>query len=114
VAALKAAGMEVPPLTGQDAELAAIQRIVSGDQFMTVYKAIKPEAEKAAEVAVALAQGEEVSGDTDVEGVPSTLLDPVVVTIDNVGDTVIADEFYTVDQICTSEYAAACEAAGLN
>ena len=58
------------PTTGQDAELAAIQRILAGEQFMTVYKAIKPEAEAAAELAVALAQGEEppsglVTGEVD-------------------------------------------------
>jgi len=113
VAALKANGMTVPPLTGQDAELSAIQRIVAGDQYMTVYKAIKPEAEKAAEVAVSLAQGQKVTGDTQVNGVPSTLLNPVVVTVDNVKDTVVKDGFYTVDQICTAEYAAACKTAGL-
>ena len=45
------------PTTGQDAELAAIQRILAGEQYMTVYKAIKPEAEAAAELAVALVQG---------------------------------------------------------
>ena len=55
IAAMKAAGINpLPPVTGQDAELAAIQRILAGEQYMTVYKAIKPEAEAAAEVAVAL------------------------------------------------------------
>ena len=49
-----------PVVTGQDAELSAIQRIITGDQYMTVYKAIKPQAERAAEVAVALLRGEEV------------------------------------------------------
>ena len=51
-----------PIVTGQDAELSAIQRILTGDQHMTVYKAIKPQAELAAEVAVALLEGEEVDG----------------------------------------------------
>ena len=59
IAAMRAAGINpVPPTTGQDAELAAIQRIISGDQYMTVYKAFKPEADQAAELAVALAQGQ--------------------------------------------------------
>ena len=58
-AAIEQAGfLQVPPLTGQDAELAAIQRIVAGDQTMTVYKAIKPEAEAAAAMAFALVKGE--------------------------------------------------------
>ena len=50
---------EDPPVTGQDAELAAIQRILIGEQYMTVYKAIKAEAEAAAELGVALATGED-------------------------------------------------------
>ena len=55
---MKAAGIDptTRPTTGQDAELAAIQRILAGEQYMTIYKAIKPEAEGAAELAVALAQ----------------------------------------------------------
>ncbi len=49
IAAMKAAGLSpLPPVTGQDAELAGIQRILAGEQYMTVYKAIKPEAEAAA------------------------------------------------------------------
>ena len=116
---MKAAGITpIPPVTGQDAELAAIQRIVQGDQYMTVYKAIKPEAEKAAEIAVALAQGKEVTGadakvDNGKKQVPSVLLTPVAVTKDNIKTTVVADNFYTAAQICTADYAAACKAAGL-
>jgi hypothetical protein len=48
------------PTTGQDAELGAIQRILTGEQYMTVYKAVTPEARDAAEVAVALAQGKPI------------------------------------------------------
>ena len=56
IAALKAGGVTpLPPVTGQDAELAAIQRIIAGDQTLTIYKAIKPEAEGAAKAALALA-----------------------------------------------------------
>lgn len=115
IAAMKAANISPwPPVTGQDAELAAIQRIVAGDQFMTVYKAIKPEAERAAELAVALLNGERPDADTQVEGVPSFLLEPVVVTRDNIADTVVADGFFTVDEICTAQYAEACTAIGLS
>ena len=61
IAAMKAAGLNpLPPVTGQDAELAAIQRIVAGEQYMTVYKAIEPEAQKAAELACDLATGTSV------------------------------------------------------
>jgi D-xylose transport system substrate-binding protein len=119
ITAIKASGRTtVPPVTGQDAELAAIQRIVAGDQYMTVYKAFKPEADKAAEIAVKLAKGEKPSVDDTVndgtKDVPSVLLTPTAVTVDNVKDTVIADGLYSVDDICTSAYASACSAAGIN
>lgn len=114
IAALKAANVEPWPIvTGQDADLAAIQRIVAGEQYMTVYKAIRLEAEKAAEVAVSLARGEPVTGDTMVGATRSTLFDPVSVTIDNILETVVADGFWSVDEICTPDYAAACAAAGI-
>jgi D-xylose transport system substrate-binding protein len=122
IAAMKSAGMDPKqiPVTGQDAELAAIQRIVAGEQYMTVYKAIKPEAEAAAELAFALLKGEDppaglVNGEEDNgQGmVPSVLLEPVAVTVDNINDTIIADGFWTVDQICTPEYQQACEEAGI-
>jgi D-xylose transport system substrate-binding protein len=114
IAALRAANVvPLPVVTGQDAELAGIQRIISGDQYMTVYKSIRPEAGLAAEVAVKLAKGEKVTGQTTVGGVPSTLFEPVAVTIDNIMSTVVADGSYTVAQICTAEYAAACAAAGI-
>lgn len=114
IAALKAANVEpFPIVTGQDAELSALQRIITGDQYMTVYKAIKPQAELAAEVAVALLHGEEVTAPMDSDGVPTTLLDPVAVTVDNIVETVVADGFWTIDDICTPQYADACEAAGI-
>lgn len=114
VAALKAADADPwPVITGQDAELTAIQRIVTGDQYMTVYKAIRPQARLAAEVAVALITGEEFTAPLEIDGTPATLLEPVAVTVDDILETVVADGFWTVEQICTPEYAAACEAAGI-
>jgi D-xylose transport system substrate-binding protein len=124
VAALTGAGVAanaLPPITGQDAEVAAIQRILAGEQAMTIYKPIPIEAETAAEVAVALANGDEVpttseSGieQSDYEGVTSYIFTPIVVKQDNVGDTVIADGFYTADDICTGDYTKACEDAGIS
>ena len=102
-----------PAVTGQDAELSAIQRILMGDQHMTVYKAIEPQAELAADVAVALLHGEEVTAPMRIDGTPATLLDPVAVTVDNIMETVVADGFWSVDDICTPAYADACEAAGI-
>ena len=117
VAALTGAGISadaLPPITGQDAELAAIQRIVAGEQFMTIYKPIKVEAEKAAEIAVQLANDEKITGTEDFQGVASFIFDPIVVTQDNVADTVVKDGFYSVDDICTENYADACTQAGLS
>ncbi len=122
IAAMKAAGIkpESKPTTGQDAELEAIQRILVGEQFMTVYKAIEPEANAAAEIAVALAQEEEVpsglvNGKTnnELEDVPSVLLEPVAVTKDNINETIVKDEFWPTSEICTGPYKAACKEAGI-
>lgn len=114
IAALKAANVSpLPPVTGQDAELAAIQRIVSGDQYMTIYKAIRKQASLAAEAVVALLQGQPVRADSVVNGTPTTLLKASVVTIDSIMGTVVADGIYTVAQICTPQYAADCAAAGI-
>jgi D-xylose transport system substrate-binding protein len=122
IAAMKSAGIDpsTRPTTGQDAELAAIQRILADEQYMTVYKAIKPEAEAAAELAVALVNGEDppsglVNGKTDngMEQVPSVLLKPVAVTKDNIQDTIVKDGFWKPSEICTGKYAAACKQAGI-
>jgi D-xylose transport system substrate-binding protein len=85
---------------------------------MTVYKAIKPEAEAAAQMAVDLLQGKKYDQATrkvpnGTLDVPSQLLTPVEVTKDNIKDTVVKDGFYKVSQICTKKYAAACKKAGL-
>jgi D-xylose transport system substrate-binding protein len=120
IAAMKGQGIDPKtiPTTGQDAELAAIQRILIGEQYMTVYKAIKPEAEQAAELAVQLARGETPPAPKDkvpngMKDVPSILLTPVAVTKDNINDTIIKDEFWSVDEVCTGKYAAACKEAGI-
>ena len=122
IAAMKSAGINSAqrPTTGQDAELAAIQRILAGTQYMTVYKAIKPEAEQAAQMAVDLVNGRKPPAslvkdkvDNGQLQVPSVLLTPVAVTKDNVKDTIVKDGFWTTNQICTSAYASDCKAAGL-
>jgi len=123
IAAMKGAGIDpkTRPTTGQDAELAAIQRILLGEQYMTVYKAIKLEAEAAAELAVSLAKGEAPPSsmtlskvNNGTKDVPSVLLAPVAVTKDNIKSTVVADGFWTVQQILnTPELQAAGKAVGL-
>lgn len=90
-------------ISGQDADLAAVQRIAEGTQSMTVYKPIQDIAEKNAEVAVQLAEGKEVetedtvnNGSTDV---PFIKLDPIKVSQDNLVDTVIADGFHSFEDV---------------
>ncbi|MFF7634337.1 sugar ABC transporter substrate-binding protein [Kitasatospora sp. NPDC008050] len=117
ITALKAAGINNIPVGGQDAAPDAIQRILTGDQAYTIYKAYKPEAEGAATIAVDLVNGVGVTGtataSTNSGGVdvPSLLLTPVVVTKNNIKETVIADGLYKVSDICTAQYADACKAA---
>jgi D-xylose transport system substrate-binding protein len=120
VNALRSAGINDIPVGGQDAELAALQRIVTGDQTFTIFKGYKPEAETAAEMAIRAMRGQEmgdvapdtVDSPTD-DGIPARLLDPVAVTVDNITDTVITDDYYTVEEVCTDEFAQACQDAGI-
>ncbi|GAA2381803.1 sugar ABC transporter substrate-binding protein [Nonomuraea africana] len=107
------------PLTGQDAELAAIQRILLGTQTMTIYKPIKPEAENAARLAVDLATGKGVTPTTTVDNgtsaaIPAQIIAPIVVTKENIKDTVVKDGFWKPDEICGAAVKAACEAAGIS
>ncbi|MEW2400894.1 substrate-binding domain-containing protein [Streptomyces sp. NPDC046862] len=121
--ALKTAGVsKVPPVTGQDADLDAVRRIVSGDQYMTVYKSYPQEADAAAEMAVAKIQGRSIEFDALTrdkvdsptnENIPSQLVPVVALTKENIEDTVVKDGIYTVKQICTSKYRSACQEIGL-
>lgn len=91
------------PVSGQDAELSAIQRIVLGTQTSTVYKPINSLAQKAAEIAVSLANGQKISTDLLVENgkisVPSILVDPIMVDKNNIEETVIKDGFHSRESI---------------
>ena len=111
------------PVTGQDATDEGLQRVLLGTQCMTVYKAIKQEADAAAALAVALAKGEIPTADglatgtvTDSETggtVKSVLLVPMSIFPENVKD-VIADGFTTYDRVCaTDELKKKCEEYGI-
>jgi D-xylose transport system substrate-binding protein len=118
IAAMKRAGYkELPPITGQDAELGAVQRILTGEQYMTIYLDIRAEAEKSAELAVSLVKGEQPPATSKVDNgtaeIPAVLLDPIAVTADKVKDTIVKDGFYKADQICTAEVKDACAKAGI-
>jgi D-xylose transport system substrate-binding protein len=125
--ALEAAGIEGAPVSGQDATVGGIQNVLLGKQTMTVYKPVQSEAEVAAAVALALRDGTDINSVTTTaefsligikaedgqptdsptgEGVvPYFALVPIGVTADDVADTVIADGFRTVEEICTGDVA---------
>lgn len=90
-------------ISGQDADLAAIKRIVDGSQTMTVYKPITNLADKAAEISVTLGKEEKVESNATLNNgakdVPAYLLEPVVVTKENIDETVIKDGFHTKEAI---------------
>lgn len=124
IEALKDAGVtKMPPVTGQDANLDAVQRIVAGEQFMTVYKPFAQEATNAAKMAVYKVQGRDIEFDAltqdsvdsaSEKDIPAQLVSVVAVKQKNIKDTVVQDGVYTVKDICTAEYAADCAAIGLN
>ena len=123
--ALQAAGIGPLPVSGQDATAPGIQNILLGTQTMSVYKPIEAEAAVAAAVALALRNGDDVTaiesdfeftiiGINAADGQPSETpegegvvpyfaLVPIGVTADNVADTVIADGFRTVEEICVGD-----------
>jgi D-xylose transport system substrate-binding protein len=90
-------------VSGQDADLAAIIRILNGTQTMTVYKPLGSQAKMAAEAAVALAKGEAAKSTAAVsigdKTIPAIPLNPVVVTKDNIKETVIKDGFQSLETI---------------
>jgi D-xylose transport system substrate-binding protein len=106
------------PVTGQDATLQGLQNILAGDQCMTVYKAVKQEADAAAKLAVGLAKGEQQTAPDTIKDpesgrdVPSVLLQPVSITIDNVND-VVADGYIKKEELCSGSFAAKCTQAGV-
>ncbi|MDF2268520.1 substrate-binding domain-containing protein [Streptomyces coacervatus] len=121
ISALKRAGVgRLPPVTGQDADLDAVRRIIRGEQYMTVYKPFRAEAAAAAAMAVALGRGEDprkvattMTDSPTTSRIPSVLLTPSTVTARNIGQTLVKDDVYTVEQICTRKLRPACEKAGL-
>ncbi|MFD3734292.1 sugar ABC transporter substrate-binding protein [Streptomyces sp. NPDC058632] len=123
IEALDEAGVsDLPPVTGQDAELAAVQRVVAGTQYMTVYKSFLLEAGGAAEMAVARVQGRDIQFDSlagervdspTQKDIPSMLVPVVALTQDTIEDTVVRDGVYDVEDICTAKYRAACASIGL-
>ncbi len=120
ISALKARKLKQIPVTGQDATPQGIQNILSGDQCMTVYKAVKKEADAASKLAIALATGKEpeaglVNGKTNdtARDVPSVLLVPEAITKDNL-KVVFDDGFLKASDVCVGKYADLCTKAGIS
>jgi D-xylose transport system substrate-binding protein len=121
LAAINSAGIQpVPPITGLDCELAAIQRILVDQQYSSVYLPIDMMATEAADIAYALATTGEVPQDKIARTVNNGAIDvpsvdiPVVnVDKSNIQEKIIDTGFWTVDEICTPEFEEACVAAGL-
>lgn len=114
IAAFKAAGDPVPPVSGNDAELAAAQRIVNGDQYNTISKPIKIVAGASADVAYAFAQGKTPAGKTTLFNTPSQLFVPTVVTKENLKKQLIDSGELKASDVCTKEYAKGCAALGIS
>lgn len=107
IQALKEKGLDGKiPVSGQDAELSAIQRIVAGTQTSTVYKPINSIAYKAAELAVALVNGQVLETGSSINNgkidVPSYFLEPVLVNNGNIVETVIKDGFHAYEDVYSS------------
>jgi D-xylose transport system substrate-binding protein len=110
------------PVTGQDATADGLKAILSGDQYMTVFKPIKQEAEATAKLAAALAKGDKAAADkiatdesddpTGKRKVKSVLLEPFLITKADV-KRVIDEGYVTAEEVCTGEMKAACTEAGI-
>ena len=90
-------------VTGQDAALDAVQRVVEGKQTMTIYKPIQPLAFSAVDSAIKFARGEKVDAKDKVNNgkidVPSILQEPIVVDKNNVVQTVIKDGYHKMEDV---------------
>ncbi|MEI5131918.1 substrate-binding domain-containing protein [Streptomyces libani] len=118
-AALKSAGIKDVPVGGQDAELPALQRLVAGTQYFTIYKEVRPEAETAAEIAFRLLRGKSIKSLTTTtadskskSGIPAELFKAQIVTKKNMKNTVVRDGAVRTDLLC-EDLADACKSVGL-
>ncbi|EKN00312.1 MULTISPECIES: sugar ABC transporter substrate-binding protein [Acidocella] len=115
IRALQAVGLAGKiPVTGQDATNGGLTYILEGLQSMTVFKYVPQEAAAAAQFAVGIAaDGKAPAGLVNGKvnngkiNVPSVLLTPLVVTADNMKDTVIKSGYATLPSICVGDAAKA-------
>jgi D-xylose transport system substrate-binding protein len=114
IAAFRGAGVNpVPPVTGNDAEIAAIQRIIAGTQFNTISKPSVVVGEAAAEAAAGFLEGDPPEGETTLFDTPAQLFEPTVVTRENVKEIIFDGGIYTRGEVCTGEFADGCAELGI-
>ncbi|MGB5558246.1 MAG: sugar ABC transporter substrate-binding protein [Paracoccaceae bacterium] len=114
IAAFKAAGVDpVPPVTGNDATIAALQLIIAGDQYNTISKPSEIVAAAAANVAYKMLQGETPAAEMTLYDTPSQLFVPAVVTKENLKAEIIDKGINTAAELCTGRYAEGCAALGI-
>jgi D-xylose transport system substrate-binding protein len=114
IAAFKAAGVNpVPPVTGNDATIAALQLIIAGDQYNTISKPSEIVAGAAADVAVQLLKGETPTAGTTLYNTPSKLFVPAVVTKENLKAEIIDKKIQTAAELCSGRYADGCKQLGI-
>ncbi|WP_435371420.1 ABC transporter substrate-binding protein [Mesorhizobium liriopis] len=114
IAAFKAAGVDpVPPVTGNDATIAALQLIIAGDQYNTISKPSEIVAAAAANVTVQLLKGETPKAETTLYETPSQLFVPAVVTQENLKAEIIDKKIQTAEELCTGRYTEGCKTLGI-
>jgi D-xylose transport system substrate-binding protein len=121
VSALKAAHINpIPPVSGQDAQIDGVQRVVQGTQAFTIYKPYRDEANAAVEMAIDLVTGKSLASVAPQKAdngtsktIPSDLIATTILTRKNVTQTVIDGGLYTAAKICAGQYATACAKLGL-
>jgi D-xylose transport system substrate-binding protein len=114
IAAFKAAGINpMPPVSGNDATVAALQLIIAGDQYNTINKPSEIVGGAAADVANQLLKGETPQAKETIFGSPSELFTPTLVTQQNLKAEIVDKNITPVSELCTAEYAAACTRLGL-
>jgi D-xylose transport system substrate-binding protein len=114
IAAFKAAGVDpVPPVTGNDATIAALQLIIAGDQYNTISKPSEIVGAAAANVAVAMLNGETPEAKTTLFDTPSELFVPAIVTRENIKAEIFDKGLASADEVCTGRYAEGCAELGI-
>jgi D-xylose transport system substrate-binding protein len=114
IAAFKSAGVDpVPPVTGNDATIAALQLIIAGDQYNTISKPSEIVAAAAAEAAVQFLDGKTPEPKTSLYDTPSQLFVPAVVTAENLKAEIIDKKIVPAATLCVDRYVEGCKKLGI-